>query len=126
MSDDAQTYWPQIAKITATHLGWEDHGIFSLALSFDYGGGSQGLGPINLGKGDYDVAGEMIQAVMKAAGVREWGKLVGRTVYALRDGSDYSAMIRGMAPLPTEGGEGFVLGRSAIKSLTVEPYSVAP
>ena len=32
------------AKITSTHLGQEDHGIFTAWLQLDYGGSGQGFG----------------------------------------------------------------------------------
>lgn len=97
-------YETTIAKIESTHLGYEDHGIFSLTVRFSYGGSGQGFGAICLG----DVAHEIIPAVLKAAGVDCWERLVGRTVYAIRE-PGWSGLVRGMAPLPTESGEGFVL-----------------
>lgn len=80
----------------------------SLAVQFSYGGSGQGFGHIALGKGDESIAGPLIEAVLRAAGVDCWEKLRGRTVYAVRD-AGWNGFVRGMAPLPTEGGKGFVL-----------------
>ena len=40
----------QIGKIDGTHLGYEDHGMFTVNVNFDYGAGShQGTGHICIG-----------------------------------------------------------------------------
>lgn len=113
------TYQHTIAKIERTHLGYEDHGIFSLTVHFSYGSSAQGFGAIGLGHSDASIAGPLIEAVLKAAGVDCWERLVGRTVYVVRE-EGWNGLVRGMAPLPTEGGEGFVLVNAQI-----EPYEVA-
>jgi hypothetical protein len=106
-----------LAKIRSTHLGYEDHGTFSALIAFDYGGSSQGWGPIALG----DQAHNIIAAVLTACGVDSWERLVGRTVFVVRD-EGWNGLIRGMAPLPTEPGEGFVVppGEFKIESYKVE------
>lgn len=105
-----------IAKIERTHLGYEDHGIFSLTLHFSYGGSGQGFGPICLGG---ELAASLIEAVLKAAGVDSWEQLPGRTLYAVR-GEGWNGFVRGLAPLPTERGEGFLLTSEG----ELLPYSV--
>ena len=95
-------YQHTIAKIEETHLGYEDHNIFSITVGFSYGSGShQGMGPIGF-------KGDLIKAICDAAGVACWEKLVGRTVYAVRD-PGWTGLVRGIAPLPTEKGQGFIL-----------------
>jgi hypothetical protein len=111
-------YQQTIAKITATALGYEDHGMFSAAVSFSYGGSCQGFGPIGLGTKD-SIAGPLIEAILNAAGVESWEKVKGRTVYALRD-DGWNGLIRGMAPLPTETGKGFILSEGVILPWTVD------
>lgn len=103
----------KIAKIEATTLGWEDHGIFTCFLHLDYGdGGHQGAGGYALDEWNeaakhrigtaYGM--EFIVRLMQACGVTEWSKLVGRTVFAvIEDG-----LIRGIEPLPTEKGTPFM------------------
>lgn len=108
------TYQHTIGKIQSTHLGYEDHGIFSLTVHFNYGGSGQGFGPICLG----DMASEITEAVLNAAGVDCWERLIGRTVYAVRD-EGFSGLVRGMHPLPTEKGKGFILGKAEIT-----PYEI--
>lgn len=117
------TYELKIAKIKSTFLGIEDHGIFSFSLSLDYGGSAQGYGTICLGSEAHpDVDGltfRFINRILTACGVDSWEKLPGRTVYAVRE-PGWSGMVRGLAPLPTERGEGFVFepdfGFSAYKA----------
>lgn len=99
-----------IAKIERTHLGYEDHGIFSITVMFNYGGSSQGFGPIGFSE-------EVVKAIVDSAG--PWEDLVGRTVMAIRD-DGHNGLVRGIAPLPTERGEGFILGPDG----KIEPYKV--
>lgn len=101
-------YTHEIGKIRATHLGYEDHGMFSLNVDFAFKGSGQGTGHIGLGTLGNSIAGPLIEAILKAAGVSTWERLVGRTVYVVRDGDRWNGRIVGMAPLPTEEGEGFV------------------
>ena len=97
-----------IAKIESTHLGYEDHGIFSLNVSFDYGGSAQGTGHycVCSSKSDNpeDAGGiRLVKAIVDACGVDQWEKLRGRTVYVLKD-PGWNGMVRGIEPLPTEKG----------------------
>jgi hypothetical protein len=105
----------QIAKIRSTHLGYEDHGIFTAYLDLDYGGSGQSAGGYALDeyvddlKGRYGTSGGMdfIIGVLKACGVSTWEKVAGRTLIALRE-EDYHGKVIGLKPLPTEGGETFI------------------
>lgn len=97
-----------IAKIESTHLGYEDHGIFSLNVSFSYGGSGQGTGHYSVCSGGSDsptdaVGIRLVKAIIDACGVRSWERLVGRTVFVLKE-PGWSGMVRGLAPLPTEKG----------------------
>lgn len=99
-----------IAKIESTHLGYEDHGIFSLSIGFTFGSSAQGTGHFAICSKDsnepWDACGiHLIRAIMDACGVEEWSRLKGRTVYALKDSEDWNEMIRGIEPLETENGK---------------------
>lgn len=59
------------ANIRYTHLGFEDHGILTFFINFDYGGGRQGCG--NWGLCGVDC--EVIQDVLKAVGATSWEAL---------------------------------------------------
>lgn len=99
MSDD---YTREIAKITRTHLGPEEHGILTGMLHVTYGGGaSQFLGGYDLRR---STAGPFIAATLKACGVDRWEDLVGRTIYVLTK----DRRVEGIEPLPTERGERFI------------------
>lgn len=92
------------AKITRTMLGWEDHGIFTFNLQFDFGGSSQGGGQLCLGnsKGIHALTGEVISGILKAAHVDSWEKLAGTHVVVLKE-TGWSGTIRGIAPIIGEG-----------------------
>jgi hypothetical protein len=98
-----------IARIEGTHLGYEDHGIFSLNVSFTYGSSAQGTGHYcvcsSKSDAETDVVGiRLVKAIVDACGVSAWEQLKGRTVYVLKD-PGWNGSVRGIAPLPTEGGK---------------------
>lgn len=105
-------YQHTIAKIEYTHLGYEDHGIFSITVGFSYGGSGQGFGPVAFGTGD------LVKAICDAAGVGKWEDLKGRTVYAVRE-QGFHGYVKGIAPLPTEKGTGFILADNGV----IQPYT---
>lgn len=101
-----------IAKITSTALGYEDHGMFSFNVSFTYGASSQGTGHYCIcsenSDQDWDAAGiRIVKGIIDACGVDRWEKLVGRTVIVVRDDGQHG-QIRGIKPLPTEKGREFM------------------
>lgn len=100
----------EVAKITGTQLGWEDHGILTATLCLTYGGGSGQWTPgycldepteqrTRVGTA-YGL--EFIARLMKACGVRQWEDLKGRTIYALKE--DRMGVVEGIENLPTEPG----------------------
>lgn len=98
-----------IAKIESTHLGYEDHGIFSLNVSFDFGHSAQGTGHYSVCSSESDqpddaVGIRLVRAIVDACGVSQWEQLKGRTVYVLKE-EGWSGMVRGIEPLPTEKGK---------------------
>ena len=105
----------QIAKITKTALGYEDHGIFTAWLSLDYGGGGQGAGGYALDEYDepkkrrvgHKCGMDFIIGVLAACGVDSWEKVAGRTVIALREDGWHGKVV-GLKPLPTESGSEFI------------------
>ncbi len=76
------------AKIVETMLGYEDHGIFSCRLTFEYGDqGGQSLGGYALsGKNPKDsyyknqYCAMFIEGILKTVGVEKWEDLVGKYV----------------------------------------------
>lgn len=104
----------RIAKIESTFLGFEDHGILTAFVRFDYGGAGQALGPRCFGSTnegdepekwwDGHAAGmDFIRRVLLACGVDQWEHLKGRTVLVT---ATYTEIQR-IDPLPTERGEPF-------------------
>lgn len=105
----------RIGKIKATTLGYEDHGILTGWLHLDFGGTAQGAGGYSLAdRGNPHVAcGCWVAGVLRACGVEKWEDVAGRTVLALYDSDEWSAPIRGIAPMPTERGETFMFSELA-------------
>jgi hypothetical protein len=110
----------QIAKITSTSLGWEDHGIFTVWLNLDYGGSGQGAGGYALDQPLRDKNDKFIKrtgtasgmdfiiGIIRACGVEKWEDVEGRTVIALREGDGWGGKVIGLKPLPTERGTEFL------------------
>lgn len=95
----APEYERIIAKAIDVYLGYEDHGMFIVTVTMDYGTSVQGFQCILSDKHALDV----LQGVMGAFNVREWSAIEGRTIYVLKE-EGYNSYIRGFEPLPTEGG----------------------
>lgn len=97
----------EIAKITDSFLGWEDHGIFTATLFVDYGGTSQGIGNYCLvTKAGGEANGmKFIMGLMSACGVVSWEKIVGKTIFVI---SDDNGRVIGVENLPTERGNEFI------------------
>lgn len=115
-------YLSEIGKIENTFLGIEDHGMFALSVGFAFKGAGQSFGLYSLdfvADDGVSWANRLIKAILAAANVDQWERLKGRTLYVLR--TESYGLIRGMAPLPTENGKGFVIGGEAG---TTEPYEV--
>lgn len=103
----------EIARITSTMLGLEDHGILTFFLHVDYGGKCQGIGGRLLSTGvpprASSCVGDLVLGILRACGVRRWEDLPGRTIYALfEDGAGWSDQPIGIENLPTEAGGQFL------------------
>lgn len=104
-----------IAKIAATSLGYEDHGILTIWLHLDYGGSGQGAGGYALDGFDKELnvrvpsveCGRWVAGVIGACGVKKWEDVAGRTIIAIRDQDGWGGTVVGLRPLPTEGGRPF-------------------
>lgn len=116
------SYLAEIGKIESTFLGIEDHGMFALSVGFAFKGSGQAFGLYSLdfvADDGVSWANRLIKAILSAADVDQWERLKGRTLYVLRP--EPYGLIRGLAPLPTENGRGFVFGS---EPGTIEPYEV--
>lgn len=85
------------ARIGATHLGFEDHGIFTFSLTLEDGATGQGFGGYGL---SYErdgerlvnpLSGKIITEILRVVGVDRWEALKGCYV---RAGRDESLLIR--------------------------------
>jgi len=83
----------ELGRIESTYLGYEDHGIFTFWISFDFGGSSQSFGGYALDTYNKDLdcregtefGMDCIARILNAVGVDEWGKLVGKEMWVYRD-----------------------------------------
>lgn len=93
MSDDNNNICN--AKITGTHLGYEDHGILTCTLSLDYGGSGQVFGGYSLdapvkvkGKFSHREATQygmaFIKGILDALCVDSWEKLEGTHIRVMQ------------------------------------------
>jgi hypothetical protein len=103
----------EIAKIESTFLGYEDHGILTAYIQLQGGSWGQSCGGMMFswrpGGGPelfVDAGMAFVSGVLRACGVDNWEKLVGRTVFALRN-RPYEKIIN-LRPLPTEKGKEFL------------------
>lgn len=108
----------KVGKITSTQLGFEDHGIMTCFLMFDFGGTGQGFG--GYGLDDYDKAEEkrigvaagmdMVMGIINACGISNWEEIEGKTMYALyEDDKRRQQPIIGIRALPFEQGGTFLI-----------------
>ena len=75
----------QLARITGTMLGFEDHGILSSYVYLEYATPGEKIGGSGQGFGGYGLRGKFasfwLDGVLKAVGVDEWEKLKGKMVW---------------------------------------------
>lgn len=75
------SYEMELGKIEYTYIGLEDHGIFSWALGFHFGGTGQGTGHYNFTPEMLDVTKDVLSVV----GCRTWEGLPGSPLYVIRN-----------------------------------------
>lgn len=71
------------AKIIGTHLGPEDHGIFTASISLEFDGARQSFGGYYL-KGEATYI--FVSGVLDAVGVAKWEALIGTHVRVEKEG----------------------------------------
>jgi len=76
----AEPIW-RLVKIERTHLGFEDHGMFTAILHMAWDGGGQGFGLHILS--EPEVLDRWIKGIMKTVGVSTWEDIAGKEVYML-------------------------------------------
>ena len=86
------------ATIAKAYLGFEDHGILTAMLEFDFGGTVQGFGGYGFDHQPTDVwipsanCALFIRRILDTVGVSAWHELVGRHVRARRGGGTITAI----------------------------------
>lgn len=103
---DCVEYRAVPARIKSTHLGYEDHGIFTSWVHVEGKGWGQGVGGYSLdtksvgdkGRQPTILCGALVQETILALGVRKWEDLPGVRVYVLYEkGSTFTASALGLA-----------------------------
>lgn len=88
ITHNGTTYVAELGAIEHASLGFEDHGFLSSFIHLDFAGSGQGFGGLVLGKQGNESATflteKWVRSILRVAGVDDWGKLQGATVYALR------------------------------------------
>lgn len=104
----------RIAKIESSFIGFEDHGLLTASLTFNYGGSGQSIAHRIFGAADethepegwhrgHEMGMDFIRRLLLACGVNSWERIVGRTVLVTGDWSNVFVV----EPLPTERGKAF-------------------
>lgn len=88
------TYSAELATVERTHLGFEDHGILAIGVTFKGQSWSQGDGLRGASDG---FAESYIRAVLPVYGVSTWEDIAGREVFVLRGENDSHGAILGLA-----------------------------
>lgn len=96
---DGRRYEAEPGIVESTQLGYEDHGMFAVALTlrFGEGGSAQGTGHIALMGADDDCGIRFVQEVIDVAGCQTWEALRGVQLVALREEGRSYGVIRGLA-----------------------------
>ena len=97
-------YSAELGLIESTHLGLEDHNIFSMNLNFKFPGSGQGTGHYALSRYDKDrdarvgsaYGMDLIMRVCEVADRRQWENLKGVNLFVLREKTGYGK-IAGLA-----------------------------
>lgn len=74
------TYLMELGTIDYTHIGFEDHGIFSWAIGFKFSGSGQGTGHYTFTEEMLDVT----KRVLNTVGGAQWEFLPKKRVYVIR------------------------------------------
>lgn len=80
---DGIEYKLELGKIESTHIGFEDHGIFSVNVNFEFPGSSQGTGHYGFDSGMQFQT--FILGFLKVTGVSQWEDLVDTQIYVMRE-----------------------------------------
>ena len=87
----------ELGIIKRTRLGYEDHGIFTFDVEFDFGSSGQSFGNYMIGTKNEEARApvgseygiEVIMGILDAVGVNKWEDLVGRECWIVRDESGF-------------------------------------
>lgn len=105
VSIDGTDYSAELGTIEQVALNREDHGVFAISISFDFGGSRQGFGAYALDTydpetGERSGSAEGMNAVIKMTEVLgDLTKAKGRTCYVLRDAGGRYGFIRGFCSI---------------------------
>lgn len=92
---NGKNYELELGTVSSTHLGIEDHGLFTVSIMFDFGGSSQGLGHRMMGQ-DAEATGPFLKELLPIFKATTWEELKGKKVFVIRDGSKYTSTIAGL------------------------------
>lgn len=110
---DGNQYRAEFGKIDEVHLGWEDHGIYTIHVGWMEGASSHiGTGHMMLTHRDKDTDEQVVNPRVAQLMIRlmecfgNWENIKGKECLALYkvDENKYSARPVGLAPLPGRGG----------------------
>jgi hypothetical protein len=107
----------ELGKVTDVRLGLEGHGILTFSVQLDFGGSGQAFG--GYGLDTYDkvkkrrvgaaCGTDMILRLLNLFDVDTLDRIVGRSVFALRDGDSLSSKIIGLKTPAFDGGKALMI-----------------
>lgn len=104
-------------KITDVFLGFEEHGIFTMTLTADFGGSQVGIGGFNL-SGDSGFAAAFIRGVLQATGSNDITQIEGKVVLLVtttHPDNPGRIGVLGIKQMPFEGGAEFLFEETAAR-----------
>jgi hypothetical protein len=113
---NGENYKAEFAKIDEVHLGFEDHGIYTVHIGWSMGSSHHGTGHLMLTHRDKDTGehiinprvGQFMIRMMQLFG--NWDNIKGKECLALYPSEGHTFMNKavGLAQLPTRGNKSFI------------------
>jgi hypothetical protein len=113
MEIDGTEYKAEFAKIDEVHMGYEDHGVYTVHIGWLMGAAHHGTGHLMLTsrpEGEHVVNPRVAQFIVRMMELfGDWDTIKGRECLALYPVDGHcNEMALGLAPLPTRGGRPFI------------------
>lgn len=127
---DTNAFDTETARVEYFKLGYEDHGILTFWVGLNYKGSGQGFGGYALDSYDKKsekrcgsiFGSEVILRLLRCFNVDDIGEIKGKPILVLypKGSQKYDRKIIGLAPLPCDEGEPFLIDEAVAYCKTLE------